>query len=88
MYFCNEFKTLNSEIENLLKRDHHHVVHQRKFKTLKKEILGVLKTLLGEASREYRVVKLTNSPAIVFKVMNHIAARTETLTSIKTAVNV
>ncbi len=83
MYFCKEFKTLSSEIENLLKRDH----HEAKFKTLKNEILDTLKTLFGEASREYRVVKLTNSPAIVCKVMNHIAARTETLTSIKTAVN-
>lgn len=87
MYFCNEFKTLSSEIENLVKRDHHNVVSKAKFKTLKNEILDTLKTLFGEASREYRVVNLTNSPAIVFKVMNHITARTQTLTSVKTAVN-
>ena len=87
MHFRNEFKSLYSEIEKLLKCDLHQIVGEAKFETLKKEILDVLKTLFGEASREYRVVKLTNSPATVFKVMNHIAARTETLTSIKTAVN-
>ncbi len=89
MHFRNEFKTLYSEIEKLMKRDLHQFVGEAKFETLKKEILDVLKTLFGEASREYRVVKLTNSPATVFKVMNHIAARTKTktLTSIKTAVN-
>lgn len=88
MHFENEFKVLYREIEELLKRDQQHHIHdETKFKTLKNRILNVLKTLFGEASREYRVVKLTNSPATVFKVMNHIAARTEPLTSIKTAVN-
>jgi len=87
MYFRKEFTTLYSEIEKLYKRDQQHIVGEVKFETLKKEILDILKTLFGEASREYRVVKLTNSSATVFKVMNHIAARTETLTNIKTAVN-
>lgn len=87
MHFQNEFKTLYSEIEKLLKRDQHHIVDESKFITLKDDILGILKTLFGEASREYRVVKLTNSPATVFKVMNHISARTEPLTSINIAVN-
>lgn len=81
MQFRNDFKTLYSEIEKLLKRDQHHIVNEAKFITLKNEILDVIKTSFGEASRQYRVVKLTNSPATVFKVMNHIAARTETLTS-------
>ncbi len=83
----HEFKTLHYEIEKLLKRDQHHIVDEAKFKTLKNEILNILKTLFGEASREYRVVKLTNSPATVVKVMNHIAARTEIRTSINIAVN-
>lgn len=87
MHFWNEFKTLYCEIENLLKRDQHHIVDEAKFRTLKNQILDILNNSFGEASREYRVVKLTNSPATVFKVMNHIAARTKTLTSIKTAVN-
>ena len=86
MHLRNEFNTLYNEIE-LLKRDQHFIVGEGKFKTLKNEILDILKTLFGETSREYRVVKLTNSPATVFKVMNHIASRTETLISIKTAVN-
>lgn len=87
MSIKNEFKTLYSEIEKLLKRDQHHIVDKVKFITLKNEILVILKTLFGEASREYRVVKSTNSPATVFKVMNHITARTETLTGNNLAVN-
>jgi len=86
MHLQNEFTTLYNEIE-LLKRDQHSIVGERKLITLKNEILDILKTLFGETSREYRVVKLTNSPATMFKVMNHIASRTETLISIKTAVN-
>ena len=87
MYFNNEFKTLYSQLENLLKGDLNHIVDEEKFKTLKKEILDNLKTLFGDVSREYRVVKLSNSPATVFKVMDHIATRTEVLTNIKPAVN-
>ena len=86
MHLQNEFTTLYKEIE-LLKRDQHSIVGEGKLVTLKNEILDILKTLFGETSREYRVVKLTNSPATMFKVMNHIASRTETLISIKTAVN-
>ncbi len=78
MHFQTEFRALYSEIEKLVKRDQSHIVEQAKFVTLKNEILGILKSLFGEASREYRVVKLTDSPATVFKVMSHIAARTET----------
>ncbi|HEY8910941.1 MAG TPA: hypothetical protein VIM51_11775 [Desulfosporosinus sp.] len=88
MHFRNEFKTLYSEIEKLVKYDQHHIVGEGKFNTLKNEILDILKNLFGQESREYRVVKLTSSPTTVFKVMNHIAARTETLTSIKTAINI
>lgn len=87
MRFRNEFKTLYSEIEKLLMCDQHHIVDEAKFITLKNEILDILKTLFGEASREYRVVKLTNSPSTVVKVMNHIVSRTETLTSMNIAVN-
>ena len=86
MHLWNEFKTLYNEIE-LLKHDQHYIVGEGKFITLKNEILDILKALFGATSREYRVVKLTNSPATVFKVMNHIASRTETLIGIKTAVN-
>ncbi|MFA6808569.1 MAG: hypothetical protein WCR27_06210 [Eubacteriales bacterium] len=88
MRFQNEFKTLYSEIEKLLKRDQPHLVDETKFVTLKKQILDIFKSLFGETSREYRVVKLTNSPATVAKVMSHIAARTETLTSNNIAVNI
>lgn len=87
MRFLNEFKSLYSEIEKLLKRDQHNIVEEKKFVTLKNEILDILKTMFGEASREFRVVKITNSPATVSKVMNHIAARSETPTNINVAVN-
>lgn len=88
MHFENEFKVLYSEIEKLLKRDQQHNINdETNFLTLKNEILDTLRTIFGETSREYRVVKLTNSPKTVLKVMNHIAARTKPLTSIKTAVN-
>ena len=87
MRFLNEFKSLYSEIEKLLKRDQHNIVEEPKFITLKKEVLDILKTMFGEMSREYRVVKITNSPATVFKVMNHIAARSDNTTSINVAVN-
>jgi len=87
MRFRNELEALYSEIEKLVVRDQHHIVDDAKFITIKDEILDVFKTLFGEASREFRVVKLTSSPATVVKVMNHIAARTETLTSSNIAVN-
>lgn len=88
MHFQNEFKTLYSKIEKLSKANQHHIVDEAKFTTLKKEIMEILKTLFGETSREYRIVRFTKSPETVFKVMNHIAARTETLTSINIAVNI
>lgn len=87
MRFQNEFKSLSSELGKLLKRDQHHMKDESKFITLKNEILAILKTLFGETSREYRVVKLTNSPATVAKVMNHIVNRTENLTSARVAAN-
>ncbi|WP_425805563.1 hypothetical protein [Desulfitobacterium sp. Sab5] len=72
----SKFKTLYSEIEQLLKHDQHHIVDEAKFNTLKNQVLDNLKTLFGETSREYRVVKCTKSPSTVYKVMNHIASRT------------
>lgn len=87
MRLKNEFTTLYSKIEELSKRDQHHIVDEAKFTTLKNDILNNLKNLFGETSREYGVVRLTNSPAVVFKVMNHIATRTETQPNINIAVN-
>ena len=79
MNFRNDFTTLYNDIEKLLKRDQHHMAEEAKFITLKNEILDIVRTLFGETSRHYRVVKLTNSPATVLKVMSHIAAKNEFL---------
>ncbi|NMA70284.1 MAG: hypothetical protein GX958_12855 [Desulfitobacterium sp.] len=68
-----DFKTLHEEINKLGK---HNIYDQRKFSSLKVQILNHLQNNYGETSREYRVVRLTKSPATVMKVMNHIAART------------
>jgi len=87
MRFQSEFKTIHSEIEKLKKRDQHHIVDEAKFVTLKNEILAIFKAMFGETSREYKVVKLTNSPATVIKVMNHIAARNEMQTNTNIAVS-
>ena len=81
MKYRNDYKALYSEIEKLMKRDQHQIVDESKFITLKKEILAILKDSFGDTSREYRVVKLTNSAATVAKVMKHIAARPEALTN-------
>lgn len=68
-----DFKTLHEEINKLAR---HNIYDQIKFSTLKEQILNHLEEFFGETSREYRVVRLTKSPATVMKVMNHIAART------------
>lgn len=72
MSYENDFQILHEEIKKLGK---HNIYEQAKFASLKEQILGVLKSLYGETSREYRVVRLTKSPATVMKVMNHIATR-------------
>ncbi|AGA68164.1 hypothetical protein Desdi_0635 [Desulfitobacterium dichloroeliminans LMG P-21439] len=76
MSFQNEFLTLHGEIKKLSKLDQHNFNAESKFSNLKEQVLNVLKALFGETSREYRVVRLTNSPATITKVMNHIANRT------------
>lgn len=87
MSFQSDFQILHGEIKKLGKLDQHNIGSNR-FSTLKEQILIVLKGLYGETSREYRVVKLTNSPATIIKVMNYIAARTNVLNSQNIAVNI
>ena len=87
MSFQNDFQILHGEIKKLSKLDQHNISGAKKFIVLKEQVLKVLAGFFGETSREYRVVKLTNSPATVLKVMNHIAARNTALTRQSIAVN-
>ncbi|NMA69987.1 MAG: hypothetical protein GX958_11300 [Desulfitobacterium sp.] len=84
----NDFQTLHDAIKKVGKLEQHNISIEVNFSALKEQILVVLKSLFGDTSREYRVVKLTNSPATVVKVMNHIAARTNHFMSKNTAVNI
>lgn len=88
MSFQSDFQTLHGEIKKFGKLDQHNISGSNKFSTLKEQVLIVLEGLFGETSREFRVVKLTNSPATVLKVMNHIAARTDVMCSQSIAVNI
>jgi hypothetical protein len=81
MYLRKDLKNYSGEIEKLSKRGQHHIGNDAKFLALKDEILNIMKTSFSETSRHYRIVQLTNSPATVLKVMNHIVARAESLSS-------
>lgn len=88
MNYPTAFKTLHGEIKKLGKLDRHNINVEVKFPVLKEQILVVLKGLFGVTSREYRIVKLTNSPATIVKVMDHVANRPNTATSKSIAVNI
>ncbi|HHY27271.1 MAG TPA: hypothetical protein GX523_11130 [Desulfitobacterium dehalogenans] len=88
MSFQSDFQILHGEIKKLGKLDQHNINGTKKFSVLKDQILTILKASFGETSREYRVVELTNSPATVLKVMNHISARSAALTCQGFAVNI
>ncbi len=87
MHFWPDFTRLRSEMENLVERDRHHLGNDAKFAKVKREIEDSLNRLFGENSREYRVVKLTASPATVVKVLNHIAGRKYGVAPNSTAAN-
>jgi len=88
MSFQSDFQILHGEIKKLGKLDQHNISGTKKFSSLKDQILNVLGVSYGETSREYRVVKLTNSPATVLKVMNHISSRKVAMTHQGVAVNI
>ncbi|NBJ14112.1 MAG: hypothetical protein FNP40_00755 [Dehalobacter sp. 4CP] len=67
MRFCHELKKLANAFE------------ADQFVAVKNDVLLVLKSMYGETSREYKVVKQTSSPATIIKVLNHIAERSEDL---------
>ncbi|SHN88396.1 hypothetical protein [Desulfitobacterium chlororespirans] len=88
MSFQSDFQIFHGEIKKLGKLDQHNINGSKKFSVLRDQILTVLGASFGKTSREYRIVELTKSPVTVLKVMNHIAARSATLTCQSIAVNI
>lgn len=87
MRFRTEQKWLSGEIDRLLGLDLRRSGEDTKFIVIKEEVLDILRISYGETSREFRVVKLTSSPATVVKVLNHIAGRTDVIARINIAAN-
>lgn len=86
MRFRTEIIRLTSEIEQLSATNLYRFGEEEEFVTIKNEILDILRTLYGETSREYRVVKLSSSPATAVKVLKHIAGRTTDVITLKDTV--
>lgn len=72
----NDFNTLYREIAEVSNNGQRSLNERARFAALKAEVLNYLKSVFGEASREYGVVNFTKTPSTVYKVMNHIASRT------------
>lgn len=73
--FRSELAQLGQEIEGLWAPKLRGASDEAAFSAAKGKVLAVLNVLYGEESREFRVVKLTGSPATVLKVVNHILGR-------------
>ena len=87
MHFRTEIIRLADEIEQLsASDDQYRSGEEEKFFIIKREILNIFSTLYGETSREYRVLKLTSSPATAVKVLKHIADRTTDVITLKNTV--
>jgi hypothetical protein len=87
LHFCTELSKLSCDIEQHLVPNLSGADHEVKFKALKEKLLVILSELYGETSREFRVVKLTNSPATVTKVIDHIIRRTHMISPNTNVVN-
>lgn len=77
MHFRKELIQLCSEVEQLMVPYFLCSDTDDRFIAIKKEILGTLRILYGENSREFKVVKLTSLPVTVVKVLKHIVGRTD-----------
>ncbi|WP_407314300.1 hypothetical protein [Desulfosporosinus sp. SB140] len=75
LHFRSELATLGQEIEQLWAPELRGASDEATFFAAKEKVLSILNVLYGEKSREFRVVKLTSSPATVVKVVNHIICR-------------
>ncbi|MHB8075614.1 hypothetical protein [Desulfosporosinus fructosivorans] len=74
-HFRSELSKLGQEIEQLWAPELSGASDEATFFAAKRKVLDILNVLYGEKSREFRVVKLTSSPATVVKVANHIIRR-------------
>jgi len=77
LHFRTELLKLSHEIEQLWVPEPRGASDEAKFIATKEKVLDILKKLYGETSREFRVVKLTCSPATVVKVVNHVIRRSD-----------
>ncbi|HBW39188.1 hypothetical protein [Desulfosporosinus sp. BICA1-9] len=85
--FRTELLQLSHELEQLWVPELRGASNETKFLATKGRVLDILKVLYGETSREFRVVKLTCSPATVVKVVNHIICRASMNSPYTKAVN-
>ena len=76
-HFRSELSKLGQEIEQLWAPELRGARDEAKFFAAKGKVLDILNVLYGEKSREFRVVKLTSSPATVLKVVNHVMRRSD-----------
>ena len=77
LHFRSELSKLGQEIEQLCAPELRGASYEATFFTAKGKVLAILNALYGEKSREFRVVKLTSSPATVVKVINHVMSRSD-----------
>ncbi|MCO1603369.1 hypothetical protein [Desulfosporosinus nitroreducens] len=75
--FRTELLRLSYEIEQLWVPEPRGANDKAKFIATKEKVLDILKILFGDTSREFRVVKLTCSPATIVKVVNHVIHRSD-----------
>jgi len=87
LHFRTELLLLSHEIEQLWVPELRGASNETKFIATKGKVLDILKILYGKTSREFRVVKLTCSPATVVKVVNHIISRSNMNSPCTKAVN-
>ena len=77
LHYHSELAKLGQEIDQLWAPELLGASEEATFFAAKGKVLAILNVLYGEKSREFRVVKLTNSPATVVKVVNHILGRSD-----------
>lgn len=77
LHYHSELAKLGQKIEQLWAPELCGASDEATFLAAKDKVLTILNVLYGEKSREFRVVKLTSSPATVVKVINHILGRSD-----------
>lgn len=86
-HYLTELLQLSHEIEQLRIPGSRKASDEAGFIDTKAKVLEILRVLYGENSREFRVVKLTYSPATIVKVVNHIISRSDRISPQTKAVN-